>query len=115
MFPLDQISFQPLVNSSSPSFSSSAMGTTSFNYALESTSLNRVWQGPASRSVRLNAFGSTAYFVQFGSSLVSAGSTDSMLVVGPGPEIFSVDPKQTYIAIMSSTSAVVNVTLGVGR
>ena len=115
MFPRNQIAFQPLVNSSSPSFSSSAMGTTSFAYALESTALNRTWQGPTSRSVRLNAFGSTAYFVQFGSSLVLSESTNSMLVVGPGPEIFSVDPKQTYIAIVSSTSAVVNVTLGVGK
>ena len=114
MFPTHTQPFQPLVNSSSPSFSSSAMGTTSYAYALESTALNRLWQGPASRSVRLNAFGSTAYFVNFGSSTVSAASTDSMLVVGPGPEIFSVDPKQTYIAIVSSTSAVVNVTLGVG-
>ena len=113
MFPTDQAAFTPLVNSSSPSFQSSALGTTSVNYALESTALNRIWQGPASRSVRLGSLGSSGFFVQFGSSTVAAGSTDSMLVTTP--QIFSVEPKQTYIAVMSSTSTVVNVTLGVGR
>ena len=113
MFPSDQQPFEPLVNSSSPSFNSSALGTTSFNYALESTALNRVWQGPSSRSVRLISLGSSGFCFQLGSSTVSAGSTDSVLALGS--VIVGVQPKQTYIAVMSSTSTVVNVTLGVGR
>lgn len=113
MYPTDQIPFEPLINSSSPSFSSSALGTTSFGYALESTALNRVWQGPASRSIRLNSLGSSGFYVQLGTSSVSAGSTDSMLVTGP--VVIGVQPKQTHIAVMSSTSTVVNVTLGAGR
>ena len=113
MYPADQQPFEPLVNSSSPSFNSSALGTTTVNYALESTALNRVWQGPSSRSIRLNTLGSSSFYFQLGSSTVAAGSTDSVLVTGS--VIIGVQPKQTYIAVMSSTSTVVNVTLGVGR
>lgn len=113
MFPKNQQAFEPLVNSSSPSFSSSALGTSSVNYVLESTALNRVWQGPSSRSIRLNTLGSSGFYFQLGSSLVSAGSTDSVLVTGS--VVIGVQPKQTYIAVMSSTSTVVNVTLGVGK
>ena len=113
MSQLDIKAFQPLINSSSPSFNSSALGTTSHFYALESTALNRIWQGPMSRSVRVISLGSLSFYVQFGSTLASAGSTDSMLVIGEG--VFSVSPSDTNIAVTSSTSAVVNITLGTGR
>jgi len=113
MYPTDQAPFHPLVNATDPSFNTSALVAAAL-YALESTG-TRIWQGPGSRSVRLCVPGSTAYYAKFGTSDVVAASTDSMLVVGPGPEIFEVSPSQSHVSLFSSTNVTVNITLGVGR
>lgn len=114
MYPEDQKAYQPLVNSSAPAFNSSAMGATTFNYKLDSSGV-RDWQGPGSRSVRLLGVPNVPYYVNFGASAVIAETTNSVLCLGSEPAIFSVDPKQTYLALVSSTTVTVNVTLGVGR
>lgn len=105
--------FQPLVNSSNSAFSSSALSTTSVNYALEATG-TRQWQLPTSRSVRIHGMGSANFYVNFGSSTVTCGATNGILCGGE-PIFFRVDPPQAYIAMYSSTSAIVNVALGHGK
>ena len=115
MYPLDQQPFAPLVNSSSPGFNAVAVDNTAVNFALESTALNRIWQGPSSRSVRLTGLIGDRFYANFGASAVTAASTNSALCIGSVPVIFSVDPKQTYVALVSSTTITINVTLGVGR
>lgn len=114
MFPLDQQAFQPLLNSTAPSFNSSAMGSTTFNYKLDSSGV-RDWQGPGTRSVRLLSAVNTPYYINFGASAVIAETTNSVLCLGGTPAIFTVSPAQTYIAMVSSTTVTVNVTLGVGK
>lgn len=114
MFSANVAPFHPIPNSSGPSFNSSAMGTTSANYALESTAINRIWQGPIDRTVRLFGEGTGGYYANFGSSVVAAASTNSVLCIANQPVLFSVTPTQTYVALVSSTTVTVNVTLGVG-
>ena len=113
-FPRDQAAFQPLINSSAPAFNSSALGSTTFNYKLDSSGI-RDWQGPDSRSVRLLSAVNTPYYVNFGASAVIAETTNSVLCLGGTPAIFSVSPSQTYVAMVSSTTVTVNVALGIGR
>lgn len=106
--------FQPLLNSSAPSFSSSAFGATSHVYALESTA-TREWQFPSGRTVRLAGSTADRYYVKFGESAsVAAASTDSMMLIGNIPQILAVSAKQSHVAFVSSTSIAVNVTLGMG-
>ena len=115
MFPTDQAAFQPLINSSSPGFNAVAVDNTAVAFALESTALNRIWQGPASRSVRLTGLIGDRFYANFGASAVTAASTNSVLCIGSVPVIFSVDPKQTYVALVSSTTITINIALGVGK
>lgn len=112
MSQIDVKAFQPLINSSHTAFSSSALSASSVNYALQSTG-TREWQQPSSRSVRVHGVGSANYYINFGSSTVTVGATNGILCGGEN-SIFSVTPAQTYIAMYSSTSAVVNVALGHG-
>lgn len=114
MYPYDQQAFQPIFNSSHCSFNSSAIGTTSVNYALESTA-TRDWQFPSSRTVRLLADGSALYYANFGTSSVAAASSNSVLCKGGEEYKFTADVKQTYVALVSSTSVTVNITLGIGK
>lgn len=111
--------FQPIRNSTAPSFevtSSGFTGTTA--QALESTAIGRTWEGPSGRAVRFAESSAVDYFVNFGSSLIVAASSDSMKVLGGTVESFFIQPGQTHVAIRSistSTDALVNVTLGYGR
>jgi len=54
----------------------------------------------------------TPFYVAFGSSLVSAVVGTAMMVLGG--DIIKVGPSQSYIACVSSTDVVVNVTPGYG-
>ena len=111
MSQLDVKAFQPLINSSHTAFTSSAI-TASVAYALEATG-TRQWGRPTSRTVRVHGVGTANYFVNFGSSDVTVGSTNGVLCGGVAA-LFSVTPAITHIAMYSSTSAVVNVALGAG-
>ena len=116
MWPTHTQPFQPLLNSSGPAFNSSAMGATSYGYKIEgSTAGLRDWQGPGSRTVRLLGVPNVPYYVNFGASAVISETSNSVLCLGSEPAFFTVDPKQTYLALVSSTTVTVNVTLGVGR
>ena len=110
--------FRIVRGTTAPSFLSNTNTASSAN-ALQSTALGRVWSGGGSRSVRLAETSGVDYYVNFGSSLVSAGgSTDAMLVLGGTVETFHIEPSQTYIAIKSAdgtTAAAVNITLGYGE
>jgi len=85
--------------------------------ALSSTALNRYWKsGPGSRAVRLGCKETGDYYVSFGTSDAVAASTDSFVMLGGTVEIFTpIHPGITHIALFSSTSVTVNVTLGYGQ
>lgn len=113
MFPLDQQAFQH-VNSTAPSFNSTADGSAAL-FALESTTINRVFPYPGSRAVRLMGNGSGLFYFKTGTSDVVAASSNSVLCPGNTPLIFTALPSHTHISFVSSTSVTVNVTLGVGK
>jgi hypothetical protein len=111
-------SFHPVAGTTAPSFlaGSTAVFASTAN-VLESTAIGRVWQGPASRTVRLAEKNNDDYYVNFGTSTVVAASSDSILVLGGTVEDFRVEPSATYIAIAAASTtagAEVNVTLGYG-
>lgn len=114
MSELDVKSFQHLFNTTAPAFSSSAMGATSHVYALESTGL-REWQNPSNRAVRVQGQPDVPYSIKFGTASALAGSSDSALAWGKNREVWSVQPGQTHVAIVSSTTVTVSFTLGAGR
>jgi len=86
--------------------------------ALESTALKRVWQGPSGRAVRVAEKDGRDFWLNFGSSAITAGgSTDSLLFLGGTVETQRLEPGWTHVAMRSvstSTGAVVNITLGYG-
>lgn len=108
-------SFRIIRGTTAPSFNSTA-NLTSSALALESTALARVWQG-ANRVVRVTESSGVGAHINFGSSLVEAASSDSILFLGGTVETFHVEPGQTYIAVASistTTAAELNITLGYG-
>ena len=104
--------FQPIRNSTAPSFSASASNASAL-FLIESTGL-REWQFPTSRALRFAEITGGDYFVKFGTSDAVAASSDTMLVLGGTVEVHRVEAGISHIAIFSSTSVVVNVTLGHG-
>lgn len=114
MSQLDLKAFQALTNTTAPSFSSSAIGATNHVYALESTGL-REWQWPSARAVRVIGNGSALYSIKFGDENAVAASSNSALAAGNLREVWSVQPGQTHVAIVSSTTITVNFTLGSGQ
>lgn len=109
--------FRPIRGTTAPSFEIGATNVfTSSASVFESTALNRVWSG-AQRSIRLAEKEGIDSHVNWGSSLITANSSDSILFLGGTVETFHIEPAHTYIAINSvstSTGAKVNVTLGYG-
>ena len=104
--------FFPIHGSTSASFNSTAL-TTAEAYMLEST--DRIWQGPSNRAIRTANFNSSAaYYIKLGTSTVVANEADSILAIGAWPVEIYVNPSQTYISIVSSTTVTVNVSLGYG-
>lgn len=106
--------FQPIRNSTEPSFETT-LGTTTQYYAIESTATGRQWQGPDGRSIRIVSKTGDDFYIQFGTTLAVAVSSGSMLVLGGQDNVFNILPKDTHFAIASSTSVAVNVTLGYGH
>lgn len=106
--------FQPIL-STAPSLAKT-VDSTSFATALESTGL-REWAGPSNRTVRLiSQTGSGHFHANFGDSNIAAASSDSMLIEGGTTVIFKQPkPAYTHLAMVSSTTVVVNVTLGHGK
>ena len=106
--------FRTIRGTTAPSFTA---GTTtvfvSTSQLFESTALNRMWAGPM-RSVRIAESAGTDSYIQFGSSLVEAASSDSILFLGGTAEVYHIEPNQTYIAVQSTIGVALNVTLGVG-
>lgn len=109
--------FQPLFNSSHTAFQSSALGATSFGYALQSTGV-REWLTPTNRTVVLAGNPTNApFYANFGSSTVSVGASNGHLVVNGGPRCFSITgtTRQSYVALVSSTTVTVSIELGHGK
>lgn len=110
--------FQPIRNSSqssAPSFDVT-LSTASTANALESSGV-REWPGPSGRAVRIAESSGVDYRIAFGSSTITAGTSGVMLVLGAAAELFRVQPGQTYVAVMTSSTQVstINITLGYGR
>lgn len=102
------------VASTAPSFSAT-FDNTSTNFALESTALGRVWQGPGGRSIRVANSGADDFHMNMGSSTIVAASSDSILMLSGSVEVFHpLTPSVTYIAFVSSTDVTANVTIGYG-
>ena len=102
------------IDSSSPSFLAAASAT-SILYALQSTSINRFWDGPANRAIRIACSTADDYYLAMGSSLIKAESSNSVLMLGGSVETFYVQPSVQYVALGGSTSVdFVNISLGWG-
>ena len=104
--------FQPIKNSTAPSFSASG-ATAAALFAIETSAL-REWQFPTSRALRFAELTGGDYYVKFGTSDAVAASTDTMLILGGTVEVHRVEPGISHISIWSSTNVTVNVTLGHG-
>ena len=107
-------SFSP-VESSETSFMMTITTASTFQF-LESTGIRQWSGGPLGRSVRVSEISGGDYYLKFGSSTVTAASTDSMLVLGNTVEVFQpVKPSFTCISMVSSTNVSVCVTIGYGH
>jgi hypothetical protein len=111
-FRRDQWLYSP-VSSTSPAFDSS-FAAASVASALESTTLGRVWQGPAPRVVRVASITSDDYQVAFGTSDIVVSSSEGIQCLGGTVETFMVQPTWSHIAMISSTDVTVNVSIGYG-
>lgn len=108
--------FQPIRNSTAPSFNSTGGDNASTLNAFESSGLREWDKGPDGRAVRFAESSGVDYFVNFGTSDIVAASSDSMFVLGGTVELFRIQPGQTHMALISfSTVAEVNITIGYGR
>lgn len=105
------------ITSSAPGFTVTLSTASSAN-ALQVAG-TRQWQGGAGLSVRLSETSGVDYRVVFGSSTITLDGdpTVGMLVLGGVAELFSVQPGKDWLAIMTTSTAVsdVSVTLGYGR
>ena len=108
-----ELPFHP-IDSSDTSFEvvlTEANSTTNF---LESTGV-REWSGPGSRVVRFATRTADDYVVKFGSSLATAASSNSMLMLGGTVEVITLSrPSINSIALQSSTDITVNLSIGYG-
>ena len=122
MAQLFETPFQPIRESTSPSFRASGDDTAAV-FGFESSGPNakhatavRKWDYPTSRAIRLTQKSGNDYYVQLGSSLaVAAADGTSMLVLGSESVILAVQAGINSISFISSTDYEVNVTLGYGR
>ena len=107
--------FQPLATTA-PSFNITRTTLGTSENVLQSTTI-REWAGPSGRAVRVSETSGVDYRIAFGSSTLVAAATASMLILGGVVEVFSVQPDQTYVAIMTVSTQIsdVNITLGYGR
>ena len=104
--------FRP-ISSSSPGFNSTS-GPSQY-YALESTALNRFWNGPSGRALRVASISGDDFYVQFGTtSSMTVGTTCGVLILGGTVESFAMMPYWTHIGIAASTDVICNMALGYG-
>ena len=101
------------INSTEPSFNST-VGATSAFFALESTNV-REWQGPSGRGVRVASKAADDFSIVFGTSDIIATSSGGILILGGTVETYSVQPRWTHVAVVSSTDVDVNFCLGYGQ
>ncbi len=107
--------FKPVTGTTAPSFNTGTVDSTSLSFALQSTALGRVWQGPSNRAVRLASIAAADYSVAFSSSSgIVASSSEGLTVLGGTVEVFAIPPDVEFLAIASSTDVAVNVTPGYG-
>lgn len=104
------------IDSTAPSFQAAVDGATAQTFALQSTGEREWFHGPGARSIRFADTGTEDYYMVFGTSDITVGSTNGTLILGGTVEIFTpVKPSHTHIAMIgSSTDTTVNVTLGYG-
>ena len=102
--------FQP-IRSSHTSFDM-ILSTASSAVALESS--GRIWSGPTGRAVRLAESSGVEYRVAFGSSTVVVDAATHPMLLGGTVELFSVSAGNTYVAIMTTSTAVSNVSISLG-
>ena len=104
--------FQPIVSS----HTSFDMILSTASSAVELESSGRIWSGPGSRSIRISESSGVEYRMQIGSSLVEAAAATCPMMLGGVAEIFTIYPRNTYIALMTTSTAIsnVSVTLGYG-
>jgi hypothetical protein len=67
--------------------------------------------------VRVASRTAVPVYIAFGSSLLSIGASNAMLVSGAdtNPQVFSVPDSKAYVAFKSSTDVILNFTLGYGQ
>ena len=113
--------FQPIRESSSPSFQASANDTSKV-FGIEASAPNAVgatnvrkWDYPTNRVVRLASRAGDDFHVMLGSSTITATTTFRPLILGGTQEILRIQPGQNSLALVSSTDVFINVTLGYGR
>lgn len=109
--------FRIIHKSTAPSFT---MGSTSVfdstSTSFESTDI-REWQGASNRTFRVSEKAGIDYYLNYGSSDVTAASSDSLHMLGGTVETFYVEAWRTHVAVKSastSTGVQVNITLGYG-
>lgn len=104
------------VDSTAPGFQVS-VSSTSQAVAIESTALNRNWDGPTGHSIRISSLtGSGDFYIAFGSSTISVGTTNGMQMIGGTVEMWNeIKPSHGYIAFYSSTDVTANVSIGYGQ
>lgn len=103
--------------STAPSFNSSAQSSGD-HWLLESTAVNRYWQQPQNRVVRVASIGSADFFAAFGSSLLVASASEHQLFLGGTVELIQIEPSATppWVSVFgASTDVIVNFTLGHGK
>ena len=89
------------------------LGGAAATYALESSA--RFWQFPTSRAVQVTSRAADDFFINFGTSDVTVGTTNGMLVMGGAERVYGVDVTKTHIAVIgSSTDVTINIALGYG-
>jgi len=99
-------------NSTDPGFNTAL--ASSGLVVLESTSINRRWQGPSNRAIRVAAIASDDFYINVGTSLITCGTTNGVLILGGTVESFYLQPKDAYVCWKSSTDVSFNITIGYG-
>lgn len=99
------------INSTAPAFTINSSTANSIAYALESTV--RFWdKGGVNRAVRIANIDTNDFYVNFGSSDVTAALETSYLIPGGVAEIFDIHSQHDFIATISTAAAAFNVGLG---
>ena len=112
---LNSSPFRPSLHGSSSPTVQSTLGSSGILYAFQSTGL-REWQFPSNRSVLFTEFSGADYWINIGTSdVVCVANTLGIPILGGTQQVFTLSsPSQTHFAFASSTSVIVNATIGHG-